>query len=311
MKHALKASALASIFALALVALAIALPSSAQDTVKPISPTFTTIAVPGAMGTVVLGINTAGEMVGYYYNVGSDGGTGFLYSGGNFTFINYPGADLTEAVGINDSGLISGTAYMAENTAAVGFTYDGANFNQIAVPNQEFTLVNGINNAGAVVGGYGDGTVNKAFEDIAGRFRNVTPPPRGWIEAQGRAINSLGEIVGLTTGSSTTGFSFKNGTFRTLSVPSSYNTQALGLNDKGIVVGFYDACTPGCAFHGFALSGGKYSVLDYPGAMETQAFGVNNAGEAVGTYTFDQKTYYGFVTSTITTADIDQTVPVH
>jgi probable HAF family extracellular repeat protein len=268
--------------------------------------TYTTIDVPGEMNTVLEGINTAGDMVGYYYNGSGGSGTGFLLSGGIFTFLNYPGADLTEAIGINDAGIVSGTAYYAENTASFGFLYDGTKFTRISVAGQAFTEVDGINNSGALAGGYGDFGANTAFEKVGSKLHNVTPPPGGWITAIATGLNNFGEIVGLTTGASTDGFFFNKGKFKTISFPGSYDvTQALGVNDSGLVVGFYESCTPGCALHAFALLNGRYSSLDYPGAMETQAFGVNKAGQVVGTYTLDQQTSHGFVTSPITVEDFD------
>ena len=46
--------------------------------------TYTTIDVPGAGLTGVIGINTAGQMVGWYAQSGNSPASGFLLSGGNF-----------------------------------------------------------------------------------------------------------------------------------------------------------------------------------------------------------------------------------
>src|SRR5437773_12498902 len=70
--------------------------------------TYTSIDVPGAGYTSVQGINTAGDMVGYYGNTSNGPFHGFLLRGGNFTFFDYPGAGSTVASKINDSGLIVG-----------------------------------------------------------------------------------------------------------------------------------------------------------------------------------------------------------
>jgi hypothetical protein len=64
---------------------------------------FTTIAVPGAISTVAIGINDSDQIVG------SSTTGGFLYSDGSFTTIDVPGATFTEAFGINDSGQIVGS----------------------------------------------------------------------------------------------------------------------------------------------------------------------------------------------------------
>jgi hypothetical protein len=143
--------------------------------------TFDTVDVPGAMDTVILGINNLGEMVGYYSEVGAT--AGWLFSNGNFSFVNYPASDATEAVGINDSGLISGLAYL-NRSIAVGFTYNETTFTKIALSNRQLTFGEGINNAGEVVGGDGDTSTNQAFEWLGGKFKNITPPPGGWLTAE-------------------------------------------------------------------------------------------------------------------------------
>ena len=116
-------------------------------------------------------------------------------------------------------------------------------------------------------------------------------------------MNNLGQIVGWTFGSITSGFYYNRGKFGTISVPGSSDiTEAWGVNDAGVVVGWYFGCTPSCSYHGFALRKGKYLAFDYPGAMDTFASGINSLGQIVGSY-FENQSYHGFVTSPITAAD--------
>jgi uncharacterized membrane protein len=268
--------------------------------------TFTTIDVPGAMNTNILGINNAGQMVGYYAETTNGPATGFLFSGGNFSFFNYPGGDSTQAFGINDSGLICGTAYVGQNTGAVGFRYRGTTFHTIRVHKKKYTIVNGINNSGVVVGGYGDFGGNQGFELLGTRFRNVTPPGI-YTLVYATGANNVGEVVGWTSGGvgSNNGFSYKGGKFQTIAVPGANDlTEAWGVNDGGMVVGSYEACSP-CAFYGFVLMHGRYRSLSYPGAKETFAMGINNAGQIVGSYTFDEQTFHGFVTSPIAAEQLE------
>jgi probable HAF family extracellular repeat protein len=293
-------------FALWLIVLVCVSPLHAQS--KPVIPeanlTFTTIDVPGAVATDVLGINSAEDMVGYYTQTSNGPGIGFLLSSGNFTFFSYPGGDSTLAVGINDSGLISGTAYIRQYTAAVGFLYNGTTFSTIRARGETATLVHGINNAGLVVGGKGTLSAITGFELVGRKFHTISPPGT-YTSTFGDGINNLDEVVGSTAGGfgSNNGFAYKGGKFKTLTVPGSNDlTVAWGVNDSGIIVGSYGKCSP-CAFYGFALMNGKYVSLRFPGAMETFASGINNAGQIVGSYTFDQQTYHGFVTSPITAAD--------
>src|SRR5262249_59848787 len=71
--------------------------------------TFTTLDDPLATaGTLALGINNAGQILGYYTNTSS--AHGFLYSGGFYTTLDDPLATTeTLAWGINDAGQIVGT----------------------------------------------------------------------------------------------------------------------------------------------------------------------------------------------------------
>src|ERR1700674_3559593 len=80
--------------------------------------TYTQIDYPGASWTYAEGIDSAGDIVGYY--VDTVGEHGFLLSGGGYTSIDYPGAKYTVASGINDNGqVVGGTLDLA-----VGFLYD-------------------------------------------------------------------------------------------------------------------------------------------------------------------------------------------
>ena len=271
----------------------------AQAKIDVLNLTFTTIDVPGAGLTVVSGINTADDMVGWYGQSGSAPGSGFLLSAQNFTSFDYPGGSSTLAFRVNDSGLIAGTAYLFQNTAAVGFLYDGTTFTKVRIGSHTYTYVEGIDNAGDIVGGYGDFGGNQGYERAGTKFKNVTPPG-SYMLVYATAINNLGQIAGTADEGA---FFYSKGKYQTIAFPGASQTYAYGINDNAIVVGFYLRCAPSCADHGFALMKGKYLSFDYPGAMETYAYGINNAGKIVGSYTFDQQTFHGFVTNPITAAD--------
>src|SRR6266481_1051360 len=69
--------------------------------------TFTTIDFPGAIGTQTWGINSRGDVVGFYTSA-DKASHGFLRSGDHFTAIDYPGAALTLVNGIGSQGDIVG-----------------------------------------------------------------------------------------------------------------------------------------------------------------------------------------------------------
>jgi probable HAF family extracellular repeat protein len=274
----------------------------AQSKPETLNLTFTTIDVPGAMLTVVSGINKAGDMVGWYVPVGGQTGSGFLLSGGKFTYLDYPGGYDTTARAINDSGLVVGYAYVSSE-GAVGFTYQAGAYRTIQIPGYPDTFAQGINNNGYVVGGYGYGST-QGFEQFGGKLKNITPPG-SYAGVSANSINALGQITGSTNLTNTEGFLYQRGKYQKVSVPGSeYYTVPLAINDWGIVAGWYFGCTSTCTEHGFVLMKGRYLSFDYPGGMFTFAEGINNAGQIVGGYSLDGSTTHGFVTSPVSAVDL-------
>ena len=73
-------------------------------------------------------------------------------------------------------------------------------------------------------------------------------------------------------------------TYTTLNDPlGTKGTDALGINNKGQIVGvYYDSSD---IPHGFLYSHGHYKTLNDPlGTEGTEAFGINNKGQIVGDY---------------------------
>lgn len=276
--------------------------AQSESTVKQVKLTFTSIDYPGEAITNIHGINTAGDMVGNYAAATNAPSHGFLYSGGTFTTIDYPGGDDTLAIGINDSGLISGNALINQSTGAAGFTFDGTKFTSIQLRGQSATLVYGINNAGIVVGADGSLAATEGFE-LAGKHFHQILPPGNYCSVYANAINNLGEVVGSVCGAAgeDSGFVLKNGQYQFIGVTGANDsTIPSGVNDKGIVVGYYGK---GVNFIGFAFINGKYLTFSYPGALYTFALGINSNGQIVGSYSIDLQTYHGFVSSPIAADD--------
>jgi uncharacterized membrane protein len=258
--------------------------------------TFTSIDVPGAGFVGAEGINTAGDIVGYYGKTNNGPFRSFLLSGGNFTFFNYPGGKSTVATGINDSGLIVG--YVG-NLTVRGFLFDGSTFTStIQHGSDSATFTIGINNAGDLVGGAGTVGSTKGFELQNGHFQTVGPNNGQYVYVYATGINNLGEVVGWTDYD---GFACRQGKCHLIDFPGATQTEVWRINDSGVIVGWY--CVYGPACYGFALKSGKFLSFGYPGAKGTLAKGINASGQVVGEYTYDFQIYHGFVTSPITPAD--------
>lgn len=70
--------------------------------------------------------------------------------------------------------------------------------------------------------------------------------------------------------------------FVTIGPESSPYSVADGINDAGLVTGYYEDTNS--VFHGFAWQNGEFKTMDYPGAANTLLYGVNNRGVAIGYY---------------------------
>jgi uncharacterized membrane protein len=269
--------------------------------------TLTTIDVPGAKITAINGINTAGDMVGFYGQDDFGPLSGFLYHESVFTYFNYPGQPETFPGGINDSGLIVGAATQTPDKrfTVLGFLYDGTTFTKFRDGSNNVTYGYGINNAGIVVGASGAtlGSWN-GFQMRNGIFKDIDFPGNpiyGWATG----INNHGKIVGFDNFDTYYhAYIYYHGEFKNIDFPGAIHTAALGLNDSGIVVGWY--CLSGSACYAYAFKNGKYISFRYPHARATYADGINSAGQIVGAYTFDYQTSHGFVTSPITDADFER-----
>src|SRR5205823_6873 len=161
----------------------------------------------------------------------------------------------------------------------------------------------GLDNAGDLVGGTGTIYTSKGFELSGGQYKRISPPG-SYVYVYATGVNNFGEVVGFTNnGGDQRGFAFKGAKFRSILFPGATATEVWGVNDQGIVVGWYQQGSPPYDFYAFALKNGKYISFNYPGTRGTFASGISASGQIVGEYTFDFSTYHGFVTSPITAAD--------
>ena len=147
--------------------------------------------------TVATGINTLGEVVGFYYRATRDGSHshGFLRRGdGSYLSFDPPGSRDTYAHSVNDSGVVVG-AYVDELRTTQGFVRqpDGS-FAIIRHPGAASTTPTAINNRGEVAGHFlAPGVGNRGFLlHSDGSF--VTLQPDG-VEPKG--LNASGTVVGV------------------------------------------------------------------------------------------------------------------
>ena len=97
------------------------------------------------------------------------------------------------------------------------------------------------------------------------------------------------------------GFKKTRSTFQTIQFPGSVSTLPTSINDAGVIVGTY---FDGQATHSFVSANGKFVDFNVPGADSTDARGINNRGEIVGEFrqTADaQGQGFTFLNGTVTT----------
>lgn len=96
------------------------------------------------------------------------------------------------------------------------------------------------------------------------------------------------------------------GNFGMIDFPLANGSSAIGLNDKGQVVGGYGGSdvfsNPN---HSFVLKGTSFKAINYPGAVSTEANAINDHGVVVGYYTDSAGNVHGFQLSGSTYKSID------
>jgi uncharacterized membrane protein len=253
---------------------------------------YTQIDVPGAYSTQCDGVDSAGNVVGFFED-SNQNTHGYLLSGGTFTTLDAPGAVYTVALGINDLGQIVGfddTGSFLYDVTTQTFTQFSSSFANST------TSASAINNAGTIVGSL---TVNQTngpaygFELKNTKYVKVAFPESRVKATALSSINNLGEAIGqVVVGLTTRSFSYAQHKFTTIAVPGIPDAVAAGLNDQGAIVGSFVSTST--AVLGFVYQNGSVQQLDFPGSSSTYTRSINNSGEVVGFFFDSNNLVHGF-----------------
>jgi probable HAF family extracellular repeat protein len=236
---------------------------------------FTPITYSGANYTHALGINNAGQVVGFAYSIPNHHYTGFLLNAGNYSNITIPGSTAsTIANGINNNGQIVG--YDMDDS--VGFVLSAGTFTRISVPGATWTVPRGINDQGQIVGDYEINGQTYGFLYSGGAFTTLTIPSAINISVSG--INNNGQAVGWfwDSGHGSHAFSYSSGKYTTFDFPNAGGTIALGINSGGQIVGQY---VDSGYYYGYVLSAGTFTTFAVS-TVSTSGTGINDNGQIVG-----------------------------
>jgi probable HAF family extracellular repeat protein len=264
---------------------------------------FTTIDVPGAIGTEVNG-NSPFAIAGQVQDADGNPLHGFVLKNGSFTTIDVPnalepGVSATEVDGINAPGQLVGTYFVGSTNHA--FFENNGNFIKLDPANVK-SQGGGINAKGQVSGTYRDNTQYRhGFIWRNGNFTTFNVPgdatPLGTVAF---GINDIGEVVGDYVDAShgiRHGFlrSSDGLNFTTLDVPNAVLTVAEGINNRGTIVGVYLNDFVNFIRHGFVLNNGVFMKVDVPDAQQTEINSINAIGEIGGYYIDSTGVVHGFI----------------
>jgi uncharacterized membrane protein len=233
------------------------------------------------------GINNHGDAAGATRN-----GKAIIYHDGSYTELPLPeGWTWAQASGINDSGAVVGDGgpdSSSENNR--GFLYENGAYTIIKPPgNWKFIRGVLINNNGDIAG-MGDeiydpewgNYTTKGFLYHNGEY-TILLPPSGFSISAIWDISDNGTVVG--TGFNyvdpnypfKSGFLYSGGAYKLIAPPGCTGAEALGINNRGDVVGLVEGTT-----RGFVYCGGTYQEIIPPGYEGAGAYSINDSGVIVG-----------------------------
>jgi hypothetical protein len=96
-----------------------------------------------------------------------------------------------------------------------------------------------------------------------------------------------------TPSNATTSHVSESFNYKTIDFPGATQTRALGLNNRGHIVGDYSDSSG--VFHGYLLSQGDFSSIDAPGSTATAAIDINNFDVIGGHFTDSSDVEHSFL----------------
>jgi uncharacterized membrane protein len=172
-------------------------------------------------------------------------------------------------------------------TSAQNFKFTSLDF-----PGGNLTTGRGINNHGDIVGAYRVNPPRHALLIKKGQYIPIAPDSILGIDySEATNINDRGDITGqmIDDNGFVHGFLVRDGQVTILDVPGATDTFALGINDSGLVAGYWDLLDQNgnyLANYGFTWKDGGFidTQINFPGAAGSGLFGVNARGDLSGVW---------------------------
>ena len=249
--------------------------------------------LPGGTDSVAYAINNRGQVVGVSslagFDIGLPFGHAFLFSSGQMSDLGTLGGSWSQAFAINARGVVVGGAYIAGDTAQHAFLYENGTMRDINPPGSTISVGFGINASDAVVGlAYAPGPHAFLFE----HGHAILLDTLGGSGGEAKAINARGDVVGganLPGDTTEHAFLYRQGELIDLGSlgGSTGLSEALAVNDSGLIAGFSTTAPGPSAIHAFLSNG--LTMLNLNDLIPSDsgwdleaATGINNRGQIAG-----------------------------
>jgi probable HAF family extracellular repeat protein len=238
--------------------------------------------LPTADGTVfqVNGLNSAGQLTGYFTAPGSVPHA-FLYDTNGLTDLGTLGGPAGEGIVVNSSGVVAGDSYRADFEFHA-FLSSSNGLIDLGTLGGMFSTPLALNESGQVAGvSYlaGNATIQGFFYSD-GQMTTVGSLGGGYSYAF--SMNSSGTVVGesAATNGDIHAFLYTAGAISDLGTLGSNYSSAASINDSGIIVG--QAKNTNGETHAFLYSSNVMNDLGTLGGTSSSAFAVNQNGQVIG-----------------------------
>ncbi len=273
---------------------------------------FVNINIPNSTYVQPNGINNAGLVTGYYTDA-SNNTHGFVWQNGVVQTLDYPGATATYLSGTNNRGVLIGYYVDASNTVhAITYSVTSSGWAMLPdIPDYPGIQPGGINDDGVAVGyagGFPFGQVAWIWHPDSQSYSFFTEPAAAESSTLPAAVNDKREVVGRfqTVPGNDHGFlregcreanledTEENSAFRNIDVPGGFDTQPTGINNRGMIAGwFFDANFDEFGF--VRTRGGTFTAVNDPGFDDgTQINGINDRGALCGV-AYSATSYQAFI----------------
>lgn len=250
---------------------------------------FASFQYPKDTFTQLLGINNGTRVAGYH---GMNVNKGFKFRlPNNIQNWNFPKSAQTQVIGINNMGDTVGFYVDSKGTTHGFFQNHKTNkWMSVDVPSTTFNQLLGVNDHQTAAGyyQYGKNNIFQPYTHAANGAFTLIPIHN----AQATDINNAGWVTGFQVvgASGARGFLIRGAHTQYLKYPGSSFTQALGVNNKGLVVGTYNDSKGNARGFTYTVSTGMYHEVNVPASSSTVVNGVNDGGSIVGFYTSGKNT---------------------